>query len=409
MVYYLVKALFLKSKCELMSLMLKSVVKDVSLPALILDVRAFDDNCKKIAEMANGKRIRIATKSIRSVPVLKRIFQSNSIFKGLMCFSPHEAVFLAEKGFDDILLGYPCWDEGALIQIAQHNSNGTQITCMVDSPEHIDHLKEIAEKVNGMFYLCIDVDMSTKFGSMHFGVRRSPLKNEEDVIQLALKIKQSPRIKLLGIMGYEAQIAGVGDKMPAQHLKNRVIAFMKRKSITKIKVRRKTIVQALEREGLQLAFVNGGGTGSLDSTSKEEIVTELTAGSGFYSPLLFDYYRNFRFKPSLFYALPVVRKPAPNIYTCLGGGYISSGPHGKDKVPQPVYPPGGKLLPFEGAGEVQTPVYYEQEALEIGDAIIFRAAKSGEICERFNEIVCLADEQIVARYHTYRGEGKCFL
>jgi D-serine deaminase-like pyridoxal phosphate-dependent protein len=387
----------------------KNIAKVLSLPALFLDVQAFDDNCKRIAEMANGKTIRIATKSIRSVPVLKRIFQSHSIFKGLMCFSPHEAVFLAEKGFEDILLGYPCWDQGALNQIAQLNSAGKQITCMVDSLEHIEYLKRIADEVDGMFYLCIDVDMSTKFGSLHFGVRRSPIKNEEEVIQLARKIKQAPRLQLLGIMGYEAQIAGVGDRVPSQHIKNRVVSYMKKKSLTEIQTRRKKVVQALQREGIPVTLVNAGGTGSLDTTSKEDIVTELTVGSGFYSPLLFDYYRNFHFKPSLFFALPVVRKPDPNIYTCLGGGYISSGAHGKDKNPRPVYPPGGKLLPFEGAGEVQTPVYFEKETLEIGDAIIFRAAKAGEICERFNEIVCLADDQIVDRYHTYRGEGKCFL
>nr|WP_212921812.1 amino acid deaminase/aldolase [Ornithinibacillus bavariensis] len=383
--------------------------RELSLPALLLDGNAFDENCRMIAEKANGKTIRIATKSIRSIPVLRRIFKANPLFKGLMCYSPHEAIFLAEQGFDDILLGYPCWDEQALAEIAKLNANGKQITCMVDSTQHIDHLNKINQTTNGVFYLCIDIDMSTSFGSLHFGVRRSPLKSENDVIQLARKMKESPSLKLVGVMGYEAQIAGVGDKVPTQKMKNRVVTILKRRSIHKIRERRQTIVQALEGEGHQLVFVNGGGTGSLDTTSVDESVTELTAGSGFYSPLLFDYYRDFRYQPALFFALPVVRKPAPNIYTCLGGGYIASGPHGEDKVPKPVYPPGGKLLPFEGAGEVQTPVYFKDEKLEIGDPIVFRAAKAGEICERFNEIICFENQEIVEHYPTYRGEGRCFL
>ncbi|HAM79452.1 MAG TPA: amino acid aldolase [Ornithinibacillus sp.] len=383
--------------------------RELSLPALLLDGNAFDENCRMIAEKANGKTIRIATKSIRSIPVLRRIFKANPLFKGLMCYSPHEAIFLAEQGFDDILLGYPCWDEQALAEIAKLNANGKQITCMVDSTQHIDHLNKINQTTNGVFYLCIDIDMSTSFGRLHFGVRRSPLKSKIDVIQLARKIKESPSLTLVGVMGYEAQIAGVGDKVPSQKMKNRVVTILKRKSIHKIRERRRTIVQALEEEGHQLVFVNGGGTGSLDTTSADESVTELTAGSGFYSPLLFDYYRDFRYQPALFFSLPVVRKPAPNIYTCLGGGYIASGPHGEDKVPKPVYPPGGKLLPFEGAGEVQTPVYFKDEKLEIGDPIVFRAAKAGEICERFNEIICFENQEIVERYPTYRGEGRCFL
>ncbi|WP_419392950.1 amino acid deaminase/aldolase [Cytobacillus praedii] len=387
----------------------KELLKEISLPALLLDIDAFDENCKKIAEKANRKTIRIATKSIRSVSLLRRILQSNQIFKGLMSFTPQESIFLSEKGFDDILLGYPCWDMDALIKIAKINQTEKKIILMVDSFEHIDHLQRIALKTSGKFYVCIDVDMSTAFANLHFGVRRSPLNNDEIVLQLAKKIQQSSKLKLIGIMGYEAQIAGVSDRMPSQYLKNTFISYLKKKSIPEIAVRRTKVIQRLKDEGIPLSLVNGGGTGSLLTTTLEDYVTEVTVGSGFYSPLLFDYYQSFNYKPSLFFALPIVRKPAPNIYTCLGGGYIASGAAGKDKMPKPVYPVGGKLLPLEGAGEVQTPVYYENLSLDIGDAIVFRAAKAGEICERFKEIICISNQQIVYRFDTYRGEGECFL
>ena len=390
-------------------MLIHKMAKQLTLPALILDLDAFDKNCRKIAAMANGKKIRIASKSIRSIAVLKRILNSSSVFQGIMSFSSREAVFLAENGVDDILIGYPTWDDDAHLKIAKLNKDGHKITCMVDSEEQIEKLSDLAEQAEGLIYICIDVDMSTKFGSLHFGVRRSPLKTVEDVVHLARKIKAHPRLKFNGIMGYEAQIAGVNDESPYQKVKNVAIRFMKSKSIAKIERLRKSVVEALKEEGFQLEIVNGGGTGSLHTTTKEEVVTEVTAGSGFYSPLLFDYYRDFQYKPSLYFALPVVRKPAPNIFTCLGGGYIASGPHGEDKVPKPVYPPNGKLLPFEGAGEVQTPVMFKNAELTIGNPIVFRAAKAGEICERFNEIVCVANGEVVDRYLTYRGEGKCFL
>lgn len=385
----------------------KKFVSTITPPALLLDLDALDDNSREIAHHANGKKIRIATKSIRSVPVLKRILDSNSIFQGVMTFSPHEAIFLAGKGFDDILMGYPCWDEEALIQIAQLSE--TKVILMIDSMDHIDYLAKIAEETSGKFLLCIDIDMSTSYGSLHFGVRRSPIHNELDALQVAEKIRQSPRLELVGIMGYEAQIAGVGDQVPTQLLKNKLISFLKKRSIREIEARRRAIIEALLEKGHELPLINGGGTGSLHTTTTEEYVTEVTVGSGFYSPLLFDYYKDFRYKPALYFALPIVRKPTAQIHTCLGGGYIASGAVGKDKEPKPIFPPGGKLLPLEGAGEVQTPVFYEQENLQIGDAIIFRAAKAGEICERFNEIICFSKEEIVAHYQTYRGEGVCFL
>lgn len=389
--------------------MITAVAKQLSLPALLLDLDAFDDNCKQIASKANGKKIRIATKSIRSVGVLHRILESDSTFQGLMCYSSKEAVFLADKGFDDILIGYPCIDKESLKEISSRTAEGHIITCMVDAIEHIELLEAIAAETNGKFYVCIDVDMSTKFPMLYFGVRRSPLQNEDDVVRLAHKINESKHVELKGIMGYEAQIAGVGDDVPNQNLKNRLIAFLKKKSRKTVEQRRKAVVEALRKEGYVLEFVNGGGTGSLHTTTTDDVVTEVTVGSGFYSPLLFDYYRDFHYKPSLYFALPVVRKPTANIYTCLGGGYIASGPSGKDKVPQPVFPPNGKLLKFEGAGEVQTPVYFEHEQLEIGDPIVFRHAKAGEICERFNEIICFRNGEIVNRFQTYRGEGVSFL
>lgn len=387
----------------------QKLLKQIPLPALILDIDAFDENCKQIANKANGKRIRIATKSIRSVDVLKRILDSNPVFEGLMCFTPFEALFLRNKGFDDILLGYPCYDEKALSMIAESNKEGTKIICMVDSIEHLTYLNRIAQKTSGQFYVCIDIDMSTKFATLHFGVRRSPITNVDGVLSLAKKLKQCNRVKLVGIMGYEAQIAGVGDRMPAQAIKNKAVAYMQKKSISIIEKRRQDIVRALQEEGIILEFVNGGGTGSLQTTCHEEVVTEVTVGSGFYSPLLFDYYSAFKFNPALYFALPVVRKPTANIYTCLGGGYVASGPAGNDKMPQPIFPVGGKLLPLEGAGEVQTPVYFESEELQIGDAVVFRAAKAGEICERFQEMICISNNEITERFTTYRGDGVCFL
>ncbi|MCH1625479.1 amino acid deaminase/aldolase [Fredinandcohnia quinoae] len=389
--------------------MLTKIPKDISLPALLLDVQALDSNCQKIASQAKGKSIRIATKSVRSIPVLKRLLASNPIFQGLMCYSPHEAIFLIKQGFDNLLLGYPCWDRDALNQISILNQSGKRIICMIDAIEHVDYLDKIANETNGLFYLCIDIDMSTSFPGIHFGVRRSPIKDAEGAVKIARKIKKSSKLRLLGIMGYEAQIAGVGDKVPAQFFKNRIVNYLKKKSIIEVKERRKNIVQELNNEGFSLELVNGGGTGSMHTTTEEDVVTEVTVGSGFYSPLLFDYYHDFQYNPALYFALPVVRKPAPNMYTCLGGGYVSSGPSGKDKTPKPVFPLGGELLPLEGAGEVQTPVYYENEKLEIGDPIIFRAAKAGEICERFNEIICIEHERAVDQYKTYRGEGVSFL
>jgi D-serine deaminase-like pyridoxal phosphate-dependent protein len=148
----------------------------------------------------------------------------------------------------------------------------------------------------------------------------------------------------------------------------------------------------------------------LETASREEVVTEVTAGSSFYASGLFDGYKDFKHLPAAGFAVEVTRKPADNIYTCSGGGYIASGAAGADKLPRVWFPAGGRLLAHEGAGEVQTPVRFDAPVkLDVGDAIIMRHAKSGELCERFNTLLLVSGGRVVDEVPTYRGEGKCFL
>jgi D-serine deaminase-like pyridoxal phosphate-dependent protein len=126
-------------------------------------------------------------------------------------------------------------------------------------------------------------------------------------------------------------------------------------------------------------------------------------------PTLFDSYRAFTARPAAYFALPVVRRPARGIATAFSGGYIASGPAGKNRLPRPVLPSGLKLLGTEGAGEVQTPVRGKAaDALRVGDRVWFRHAKAGELCERFDVLQLLEGDRIVGVAPTYRGEGKAF-
>ena len=135
-------------------------------------------------------------------------------------------------------------------------------------------------------------------------------------------------------------------------------------------------------------------------------MTEVTAGSGFYAPTLFDNYSRFDLTPAAGYALPIVRKPAPEMATALGGGYLASGAGDAARLPSPWLPPGLKLDPEEGAGEVQTPLLGEPAAgLEVGDRVYMRHAKAGELCERFDTLHLVEGDAIVDEVPTYRGEG----
>lgn len=388
----------------------KKALQDISKPCAFLDIDLLNQNIKEIAARSNNKTIRIASKSVRSKDVLRDILDASPIFQGIMCFTAEEAIYLIGHGFDDLLVAYPVWDASHLTQIAECRRENHSITVMIDSIEHIDHLEKIAKQENCTFLVCIDIDLSSDFFGIHFGVHRSPIKTVEHAMAIVNRVSDSNYLQIDGVMGYEAQIAGVTDNDPNQLAKNKVIQVMKRKSSKELIQKREKLMDTMKARGISPRFVNGGGTGSLKQTASEASVTEVTVGSGFFNPGLFDYYQSFKGMPAAGFALEITRIPTTSIYTCLGGGYIASGAVGKDKQPNVYLPEGARLIANEGAGEVQTPIYYNGHIpLRHGDPIIMRHSKAGELCERFSYLHLIQNGEVIGKYPTYRGDHQCFL
>jgi D-serine deaminase-like pyridoxal phosphate-dependent protein len=388
----------------------KSAFQNIPRPFAFVDLDLLNENLQAITAAAGGKRIRIASKSIRSVELLRRILTTNDVFQGVMCFTATEAVYLARQGLDDLLLGYPVWRPDAVRQLVDLVADGRTIVFMLDALEQIEHLERVARERGVQVPVCLDVDMSTNYPGLHFGVWRSPIASWRDARPVVERIAASDWLRLDGVMGYEAQIAGLGDRLPHKAVKNFTVSQLKRRSIREVAARRSEIVQGITDMGLKLRFVNAGGTGSLQSSREEPFVTEITVGSGFYSPALFDYYSSFRYQPAAGFAIEVVRRPRSDIVTCAGGGYVASGAAGADKLPVPYLPEGLRLLPLEGAGEVQTPLQHSgRTQLAVGDPVFFRHAKAGELCERFQKLHAVSSGAVVGTYETYRGAGECFL
>lgn len=386
----------------------QTIFAGIPKPFAFVDLDLLGINAQQIRLRSQGKMIRIASKSIRSVELLKHLLEMDDCFRGIMCYSAPEALHLANHGLDDLLLGYPIWEPVWLEKLAIAVRDGHAITFMVDSVEHAEHLEKFARQFKVRLPVCLDADMSTDFFGLHFGVWRSSVRSIEQALYVLRRIVASNHLEAAGLMGYEAQIAGVGDRAPGSIFKNIAVRMLKHVSRREIRDRRALLLETVRQMGISLRFFNGGGTGSLHWTGKEDAITEVTAGSGFFAPGLFDHYIDFRCQPAAGYAVEIVRKPAAGIFTCAGGGFIASGSAGRDKLPKPYLPKGASLLPNEGAGEVQTPVRYRGgETLQLGDPIFFRHAKAGELCEHFTRLYCVSDGRIVKEVTTYRGDGLC--
>ena len=388
----------------------RDIFKGKNLPLAFVNLDLLDENIAAILKRSGNTPVRIASKSIRCRYMLDYIFRADKQFRGIMSFSGSEAVFLSRHGFDDILIAYPVTNATEIDDICGELKKGTYINLMADRPEHLKILNAAGEKNNVKIPISLDIDVSVDFPGLHFGVWRSSIRTMDNLRKILMEIKQFNYLSLEGLMGYEAQIAGVTDRVSGRWLMNGIIRLLKNLSIGKISKKRAEAVKMVRDMGFDLKIVNGGGTGSIETTTGEKVITEVTVGSGFYNSHLFDNYKNFRHQPAAGFALAVNRHPAEGIYTCAGGGYIASGAPEKLKLPLPYLPQGAKLDKNEGAGEVQTPVYYKgPEKIAIGDPVFFRHSKAGELCERFNSLLLIKDGGIIDEVPTYRGEGQCFL
>ncbi|CAM2066919.1 Amino acid deaminase/aldolase [Sulfidibacter corallicola] len=380
----------------------------MEMPFAFVDLDQLRRNVRDICGRAADKRIRIASKSVRSAAVMRHILEADPRIQGLMCFSAHEAVDLSRQGFDDLLIAYPAVDPKALRAVAEEVAKGKTLYLMVDCAEHVIRAERAGAALGITLPLCLDLDMSTAFPGLHFGVYRSPIADVRAALALWAEIRKHRHVRLDGLMGYEAQIAGVQDRIPGQFFKNAAIRLLKKWSLPKVVARRQEVIQALRDEGAELVLVNGGGTGSVATTVTESAVTEVTVGSGFYCSHLFDYYHSFDYRPAAGFALEVVREPRPGMITCAGGGYIGSGAPGWEKLPVPWLPHDLRLVPNEGTGEVQTPLILTNQSLTIGDPVFFRHSKAGELCERFTHLKLVSNGRVVEEVTTYRGDGTCY-
>lgn len=390
---------------------LAEALRGAPAPLAAVDIDAARSNAATLVDAASGLPIRVASKSIRSTALIRKFLEIPG-FHGVLAFTPAEAVHLGNAGVDDVLIAYPSVDRGALATAARHRS---VIRPLIDSADHVRLLAEISRETNAPIPVCLDIDAGWRplGGPVHLGPKRSPVRTPEQAAALTDLVCATPGLRLAAVMAYDGQIAGVGDIVPGNPWYQLAVRGMQASSLRELGERLPRVLDAvtarLRAAGAPpLELVNSGGTGSLARIAGLGFATELAAGSGFFAPALFDHYRSLHLEPAAAFALPVVRKPAPGLATVLGGGYIASGPAGASRVPVPSWPPGLSFEASEGAGEVQTPLRGAR-ALRIGDAVWFRHAKAGELCEHFTELQLVEGGQHAGSVSTYRGEGMMFL
>ena len=379
-------------------------------PVAVCDLDAFDANADDLFRRASGVPVRVASKSLRVRALLERALARPG-FRGVLAYTLAEALWLCEGGIDDILVAYPTVDRDALARLARDERAREQIAIMVDETAQLDLVEDAVRAAlprDASIRTVLELHAAyAPLRRLRFGALRPPVADAPAAVALAREIARRPALRLIGLMAYEGQIAGVGDGDRGPY--GLAVRTMQALSARELAERRAAVVAAV-REVAELELVNAGGTGSVERSAGEEAVTEIAAGSGLLGPALFDGYRAFSPQPALWLGFPVVRRPGPGVATLLGGGWIASGVPGRDRLPVIAHPDGLAYAPQEAAGEVQTPVLGPAaDALRVGSTVWLRPAKAGKSAEHAPVYRLVAGDRVVDEAPTYRGEGRFFL
>jgi len=260
---------------------LEKAIAGLEAPFAVIDEPALWANADDLVRRAGGVPIRVASKSVRVRGIVEGALAREG-FAGVMSYSLAESTWLADSGIDDILVAYPTTNRKALHDLVADDKRRAAITLMIDSTESLDFIDGVLGASHRTIRVCIDVDSSLKIGPVHLGVRRSPVHTAKEAGKLAAAVARRHGFNLVGVMFYDAQIAGLPDSSPA-------VRLVKARSAAELLERRTRVVDVVSTH-TNLEIVNAGGTGSLEVTGADPAITELTAGSGLFSPTLFDGY-----------------------------------------------------------------------------------------------------------------------
>src|SRR5690606_41132789 len=108
------------------------------------------------------------------------------------------------------------------------------------SPEQLDLIDAATGERGHDLRVCLELDASLWLagGRVRIGARRSPVHDAETAASLALRIVERRGFRLVGVMAYEAQVAGVGDRQAGAPLRNAAIRALQRRSMAELAERR---------------------------------------------------------------------------------------------------------------------------------------------------------------------------
>lgn len=229
----------------------------VDTPALLLDLDALRHNIDTMASFFANRRCRLRPhfKSHKCAHIAQMQMDAGAV--GMTCAKLGEAVVLADAGIRDILIANEVVGPikiGRLIALCARANP----MAAADSADNIRMLSAHAAAAGVTLRVLVEVDI---------GMGRCGVAPGQAAADLAALVVSLPGLKFEGLQGYEGHCVDLRDS--AERVRQA------RASIDLLVNTRRLI----ERSGIDVRIVSGGGTGTYDLNGNTDGIDEVQAGS----------------------------------------------------------------------------------------------------------------------------------
>lgn len=227
-------------------------------PALVIDGDALERNIASMAAFtkAQGMALRPHAKTHKSVDIARLQMKAGAV--GVCCAKLGEAEALADGGINSILITSPVVTPQAIDRLAALHERIGDLRVVADNPDNVDAIAAALREASRPLYVLVDIDP---------GIRRTGVSSPEAALALAQHIAGAAPLRFAGVQFYcgaQQHIEGYADR---------------RTAITDRTDYLRGIVEQLRAAGLPPEVVSGGGTGTHFIDAELGVLNELQAGS----------------------------------------------------------------------------------------------------------------------------------
>lgn len=234
-------------------------------PALLVDLDRFERNATRLATAlrAAGVAWRPHSKAHKSPFLAARQIELGAV--GVTCAKVSEAEVMVENGIASVLIANELASRPKLDRVARLLERAEVFAC-VDAADHVELAAAAGIAASVDIPLLVEVDI---------GMHRAGVAPGAPARELARTIERRRGVRFAGLMAYEGHVLTL---WPAAEKEAAV-----RESIGQLIDTR----DLLERDGIHVGMVSGGGSGSYTATAHIAGITEIQAGGACFMDLFY--------------------------------------------------------------------------------------------------------------------------